>query len=67
MSLTPADMDFVGLKSQAAREIARYGGLSINMPRYAIFFLFFTMASIGLPHEYQPDLRRSLDDAFTAG
>ncbi|WP_112382810.1 NADH-quinone oxidoreductase subunit M [Sphingomonas carotinifaciens] len=31
------------------REIARYGGLSINMPRYAIFFLFFTMASIGLP------------------
>jgi len=31
------------------REIARYGGLSINMPRYAIFFLLFTMASIGLP------------------
>ena len=31
------------------REIARYGGLSINMPRYAMFFLFFTMASIGLP------------------
>jgi NADH-quinone oxidoreductase subunit M len=31
------------------REIARYGGLSINMPRYAILFLFFTMASIGLP------------------
>jgi NADH-quinone oxidoreductase subunit M len=31
------------------REIGRYGGLSINMPRYAIFFLFFTMASIGLP------------------
>ena len=31
------------------REIARYGGLSINMPRYALFFLFFTMASIGLP------------------
>ncbi|MEG3090779.1 NADH-quinone oxidoreductase subunit M [Sphingomonas sp. PB1R3] len=31
------------------REIARYGGLSINMPRYAVFFLFFTMASIGLP------------------
>lgn len=31
------------------REIARYGGLSINMPKYALFFLFFTMASIGLP------------------
>ena len=31
------------------REINRYGGLSINMPRYAIFFLLFTMASIGLP------------------
>ncbi|WP_375273251.1 NADH-quinone oxidoreductase subunit M [Sphingomonas sp.] len=31
------------------REIARYGGLAINMPRYAIFFLLFTMASIGLP------------------
>lgn len=31
------------------REIARYGGLAINMPRYALFFLFFTMASIGLP------------------
>ena len=31
------------------REIERYGGLSINMPYYAIFFLLFTMASIGLP------------------
>ena len=31
------------------REISRYGGLSINMPRYAMFFLLFTMASIGLP------------------
>ncbi|QIQ85995.1 NADH-quinone oxidoreductase subunit M [Erythrobacter sp.] len=31
------------------REIDRYGGLSINMPYYAMFFLFFTMASIGLP------------------
>ena len=31
------------------REIARYGGLSINMPRYAVLFLLFTMASIGLP------------------
>ncbi|MBU6253456.1 MAG: NADH-quinone oxidoreductase subunit M, partial [Alphaproteobacteria bacterium] len=31
------------------REIARYGGLANNMPYYALFFLFFTMASIGLP------------------
>ncbi|MCK9541861.1 MAG: NADH-quinone oxidoreductase subunit M [Novosphingobium sp.] len=31
------------------REIDRYGGLSINMPQYALFFLLFTMASIGLP------------------
>ena len=28
------------------REIDRYGGLSINMPYYAIFFLLFTMASV---------------------
>ncbi|QFT77986.1 NADH-quinone oxidoreductase subunit M [Erythrobacter sp. THAF29] len=31
------------------REIDRYGGLAINMPWYATFFLLFTMASIGLP------------------
>ena len=31
------------------REIARYGGVSTNMPRYALFFLLFTMASVGLP------------------
>ncbi len=31
------------------REIDRYGGLSINMPYYALFFLLFTMASVGLP------------------
>jgi NADH-quinone oxidoreductase subunit M len=31
------------------REIARYGGLSTNMPKYAVFFLLFTMAGIGLP------------------
>ena len=31
------------------REIARYGGLAANMPKYAIFFLLFTMASVGLP------------------
>jgi len=31
------------------REIDRYGGLAINMPRFALVFLLFTMASIGLP------------------
>ncbi|WP_164114751.1 NADH-quinone oxidoreductase subunit M [Sphingorhabdus sp. Alg239-R122] len=31
------------------REIDRYGGLSNNMPKYALLFLLFTMASIGLP------------------
>ena len=31
------------------REIDRYGGLSNNMPAYAVLFLLFTMASIGLP------------------
>ena len=31
------------------REINRYGGLSINMPKYAVLFLLFTMASVGLP------------------
>jgi NADH-quinone oxidoreductase subunit M len=31
------------------REISRYGGLSINMPKYALFFMLFTMASVGLP------------------
>ena len=31
------------------REISRYGGLSINMPKYAVLFLFFTMAAVGLP------------------
>ena len=31
------------------REIDRYGGLAINMPYYALFFMLFTMASIGLP------------------
>jgi NADH-quinone oxidoreductase subunit M len=31
------------------REIDRYGGLSINMPRYAVLFMLFTMASVGLP------------------
>ena len=31
------------------REIARYGGVSSVMPTFAVFFLLFTMASIGLP------------------
>jgi NADH-quinone oxidoreductase subunit M len=31
------------------REIDRYGGVANNMPRYSIFFMLFTMASVGLP------------------
>jgi NADH-quinone oxidoreductase subunit M len=31
------------------REISRYGGLSDNMPKYALLFMVFTMASVGLP------------------
>ena len=31
------------------RDIERYGGLSINMPAYAVLFMLFTMASVGLP------------------
>ena len=31
------------------REIAVYGGLSNNMPGYALLFMVFTMASVGLP------------------
>ena len=31
------------------RDIALYGGLVKVMPRYAVFFLIFTLASIGLP------------------
>ncbi len=31
------------------REIDRYGGLSNNMPAFALLFLLFTMASVGLP------------------
>ena len=31
------------------REIARYGGLSARMPGYALIFMVFTMASVGLP------------------
>jgi NADH-quinone oxidoreductase subunit M len=31
------------------REIDRYGGLANNMPKYALLFLLFTMASVGLP------------------
>jgi len=31
------------------REISRYGGLVQNMPRYAVAFMIFMMASVGLP------------------
>jgi NADH-quinone oxidoreductase subunit M len=31
------------------REIARYGGLVHNMPRYAFVFMVFMLASVGLP------------------
>ena len=31
------------------RDIDRYGGLANNMPKYALFFMVFTMASVGLP------------------
>jgi NADH-quinone oxidoreductase subunit M len=31
------------------RDIAQYGGLSNNMPGYALLFMLFTMASVGLP------------------
>jgi NADH-quinone oxidoreductase subunit M len=32
-----------------SRDIDRYGGLSNNMPQYALLFMIFTMASVGLP------------------
>ena len=31
------------------RDIARYGGLASRMPAYALVFMVFTMASVGLP------------------
>ena len=31
------------------REIARFGGLAHRMPKYAVVFMVFTMASVGLP------------------
>jgi NADH-quinone oxidoreductase subunit M len=31
------------------REIAAYGGLVNNMPKYAVAFMVFTMANVGLP------------------
>ncbi|KAA3519405.1 NADH-quinone oxidoreductase subunit M [Agrobacterium vitis] len=31
------------------REIAAYGGLANNMPKYALAFMIFTMANVGLP------------------
>ncbi|HVM38548.1 MAG TPA: NADH-quinone oxidoreductase subunit M [Sphingomicrobium sp.] len=32
-----------------SREIDRYGGLANNMPGYALLFMLFTMAAVGLP------------------
>ncbi len=32
-----------------SREIARYGGLADRMPKYALAFMLFSMASVGLP------------------
>jgi NADH-quinone oxidoreductase subunit M len=34
---------------QHTREIEAYGGLVHRMPRYAFVFMFFTLASVGLP------------------
>ncbi|WP_342236601.1 NADH-quinone oxidoreductase subunit M [Inquilinus sp. OTU3971] len=31
------------------REIARYGGLANNMPKYAVFFMIMLLGSVGLP------------------
>jgi NADH-quinone oxidoreductase subunit M len=31
------------------REISHYGGVATVMPKYALLFMFFTMASVGLP------------------
>ncbi|ABK46108.1 NADH dehydrogenase subunit M [Magnetococcus marinus MC-1] len=31
------------------RELSRFGGLAIRMPIYAVIFMLFTMASVGLP------------------
>ncbi len=31
------------------REIAAYGGLVVRMPMYALLFMYFTMANVGLP------------------
>ena len=32
-----------------SREITRYGGLADRMPKYALVFMLFSMASVGLP------------------
>jgi NADH-quinone oxidoreductase subunit M len=32
-----------------SRDIDKYGGLANNMPQYALLFMIFTMASVGLP------------------
>jgi len=32
-----------------SREISAYGGVADSMPRYAVFFMFMMLASVGLP------------------
>ena len=43
------------------REIAAYGGLVNRMPNYAVAFMVFTMANVGLPGTSR--LRRRIPDA----
>ena len=43
------------------REIAAYGGLVNRMPLYALVFMVFTMANVGLPGTSR--LRRRIHDA----
>ena len=43
------------------REIAAYGGLVNRMPLYALVFMVFTMANVGLPGHLR--LRRRVHDA----
>jgi NADH-quinone oxidoreductase subunit M len=42
------------------REIAAYGGLVNRMPAYALIFMLFTMANVGLPGTQR--LRRRIPD-----
>ncbi len=54
------------------RDIAAYGGLVNNMPKYAVAFMIFTMANVGLPgtsrlHRRVPDDRRYLPRQHLGG